>query len=118
VSKPTGLLLFVFIDVAVPVDLHLVFLEGLVLEQTGPELLILVIFGLGLHHMHLDGAGQDLVRGVLGIDGLEELDIDLIILIAGLSLESEGSVGQIDGFFLHIWEWVRIVDECGETKSG
>ena len=54
--------------------------------------------------MHLDGAGQDLVRRVLGIDGLEELDVDLIILIAGFSLESEGSVGQVDGFVLYIYK--------------
>ena len=36
---------------------------------------------------------EDLVGGVLGIDALEEFNVDLVVLVAGLALENKGGVG-------------------------
>ena len=78
---------------------HLIFLQRLIFQQTRPEFgLVLVL----LHDVHLDGSGQDLVRGSSGIDRFQEGDVDLVLLILGLSLEFERLVFQDDGRVLHV----------------
>ena len=55
--------------------------------------------------MHLNGSGQDLVRGSRGVDRFQEGDVDLVLLILGFSLEFESFVGEDDGRVFHVCKY-------------
>ena len=87
------------VDVSVPVNGDLVLFESLILQESRPEFVTIILV---FHNVHLNASWQDLVGGSLGVNLFEKSDIHLVELSLGGSLKDQGGFRQVDCFILYV----------------